>query len=118
MGDFLTSVVENTPVAEGKAPLQRTASRPSFVVCPVCGVPAKGASYGIHDECATVGFMKNLAGDLIDLALGRRPVVQQPPPQQRRRAEERPHTPAPKQPARKREIVDAEFRVIDKREGK
>lgn len=109
-------MAENTPVGEGKTPLQRTAARPSFVVCPVCGIPAKGASYGIHDECATVGFMKNLAGDLIDLALGRRPVVN-PPQAAQEFIKARASGGAGKYTKKRVEVIkEAEFRVIDKKD--
>lgn len=110
----MTFAMENTSVGEGKPAAKRTPARPSFSVCPVCGVPATGASYGIHDDCATVGFMKNLAGDLIDMALGRRPVVQPPVETPQSQKPSKPLRYAKIRTAAREEIKDAEFRVIDK----
>jgi hypothetical protein len=132
-GDFLGVMVENRPVGAARkpsgpgvnrqnSPIQRTQSRPSFQICPVCGIPAPGASYGIHDECAPIGYLKGLAGDFIDSMFGRQPIPRQEP----RRARvipikinpacvQRPAAHTVKYVRNAEVIKDAEFRVIDKK---
>jgi hypothetical protein len=120
--DLSMDIVKNRPMGAGKQapepgvnarkiPLRRPPSPPKFKVCPVCGIPAKGSSWGIHDECAPVGFVKGLAGDLIDLALGRRP-EQLEPIRLEKFFVHHPASHTKKYAKQTAKIVDAEFRVI------
>jgi hypothetical protein len=87
-----------------------------FRVCPVCGIPARGSSYGIHDECAVPGFVRGLAGDLIDLAFGRKPAHLEPIKIETYTVNHpASHTAKYLKRVRVEEIRDAEFRIIDEK---